>query len=55
MQFHGKLLDMTDGVMEKIRICVILINSFSSQVPMSSHQKHNIKDLPTLWYLDILL
>lgn len=42
MQFHGKLLDMTDGVMEKIWIYVILINSFWNQVLMSAYQKNKI-------------
>lgn len=43
MQFHGKLLDMTDGLMEKIWIYVILINSFWNQVLMSAYQKNKIK------------
>lgn len=45
MQFHGKLLDMTNGIMEKIWICVILINSFWSQVLIPSYQKKKINNI----------
>lgn len=42
-EFHGRLLDVTVRGMEKMWICVILINSFWSQVPMS-YCKKNIRD-----------